>query len=142
MPKYKLSLIERFSTKYDIKESGCWEWNGALRADGYGILKVDGVCDGAHRYSYKLHKGDINDGMVICHTCDNRKCINPDHLFMATQQDNLLDAMEKGRLKTGACPGVISYANGCRCDACISLQRLKERKLILAEFRQKQTQSA
>lgn len=139
MPKYRLSIVERFSTKYDVRANGCWEWNGALRTDGYGILKINGRCDGAHRYSFELHNHTkIPEGMVVCHRCDNRKCINPAHLFMGTRQDNMDDAVQKGRLGAGACPGVISYNNGCRCDTCVSLKRLQERKIILAEYRQKQ----
>ena len=99
MGKFKLSLNERFPTKYNIVESGCWEWNGALRADGYGILKVNGKCLGAHRYAYELYKGKIPIGLNVLHACDNRKCINPEHLFVGTQLENLLDCIKKDRRK-------------------------------------------
>ena len=77
--------------------SGCHEWTGGLR-HGYGSLNYGGHTL-AHRASYEVHKGPIPEGMLVCHHCDNRKCINPDHLFVGTVKDNVQDALAKGRLK-------------------------------------------
>ncbi len=83
------------------KGEGCWEWQGAPSANGYGMIKAEGKYIGAHRYSWELYKGAIPDGLFVCHACDNRRCVRPDHLFLGTNQDNQLDALAKGRIKTG-----------------------------------------
>jgi hypothetical protein len=76
---------------------GCWEWTGALDRHGYGIVMRDGSIKRTHRYAWELCNGAIPAGMVICHRCDNRKCVRPSHLFIGTQRDNIQDAMRKGR---------------------------------------------
>lgn len=77
--------------------NGCWLWTGAMRADGYGVLRSRP----AHRVSYEVFVGPIADDMVICHRCDVRNCVNPEHLFQGTQRENILDASSKGRLCSG-----------------------------------------
>ncbi len=80
---------------------GCWVWTGALTHNGYGVFyaRLNGQTFWrAHRYSWTLHNGVIPDGLGICHSCDNRACVKPTHLFPATQQQNLQDASRKGRL--------------------------------------------
>lgn len=77
-------------------KSGCLEWMRSL-VDGYGLVIVDGVVMGAHKYSYQISVGSIEPGKLVCHSCDNRKCIEPDHLFQGTHQDNADDMVRKGR---------------------------------------------
>lgn len=84
-------------------ETGCIEWTRHISQGGYGTLKHKRKQRMAHRAMWEHKFGPIPDGMVICHKCDNRKCINPDHLFIGTTQDNVTDKMVKGRFV--ACPG-------------------------------------
>lgn len=90
--------MKRFEEKF-IPEpnSGCWLWVAAITASGYGNFKIDGGFKGAHRVSYELYKGTIPDGLQVLHRCDNRCCVNPDHLFVGTQSDNMYDKVAKGR---------------------------------------------
>lgn len=103
MGKPTMPLMDRLYSHVCIDSvSGCWEWNGTRR-NGYGRLIVGSRTDGtrksesAHRLSYKINFGVIPDGMEVCHKCDNPACINPQHLFVGTRQDNVLDREQKGR---------------------------------------------
>ena len=88
---------EKFLARVKIDPvTGCWNWQGMIRGNGYGAVKRDGKQQFAHRYSYTLFKGDIGDFFVL-HACDNRHCVNPDHLFLGTQKDNQSDMKQKGR---------------------------------------------
>lgn len=78
------------------QEDGCWLWQGGLRS-GYGRLKVKGRLVTAHRLSYEVHIGPIPEGMLVCHTCDVRNCVNPAHFFLGTYKDNSDDKWNKGR---------------------------------------------
>ena len=77
--------------------SGCWEWQLSLRSTGYAQIVAFGKAQGGHRVSYRVFKGDFDEKLLICHTCDNRKCVNPDHLFCGTHKDNNFDMHVKNR---------------------------------------------
>ena len=80
-----------------VTETGCAEWTGYRDGDGYGIVRVGGKNKRAHRVSYTLSMGPIPDGFHVLHRCDNPPCINPDHLFLGTNYDNVKDKISKGR---------------------------------------------
>ena len=78
----------------------CWVWTAGTR-DGYGQIKCLGRRVNAHRLSWEINCGEIPDGFCVLHKCDNRLCVNPFHLFLGTNQDNVDDKMEKGRAPRG-----------------------------------------
>jgi len=80
-----------------IKSDGCWGWHGAINKKGYAFVCFNGVSKGAHRVSYLKNKGEIPKGMYVLHSCDNPPCTNPDHLFLGTAKDNVMDMDNKGR---------------------------------------------
>ena len=88
--------IERFMDKIEFEPtSGCWLWDGPINYAGYGHFKLNNRNERAHRVSYIIHNGNIPEGMSICHKCDVRACVRPDHLWVGTHKENCLDRGKK-----------------------------------------------
>ena len=84
--------IESFMSKIQIDPvSNCWNWEGYIEKNGYGHASYKNKTIRAHRLSYILFKNDINPDLVLCHSCNNRKCVNPDHLRQDTRSSNAID---------------------------------------------------
>jgi len=88
---------ERFMEKVDKRPGECWEWLASRYSSGYGMFYYESKLRGAHRVSWLLFHGEIPLGKMVCHTCDNKTCVSPDHLFIGTQTDNMRDSARKGR---------------------------------------------
>jgi hypothetical protein len=101
-------ISERFFTKVSREDTiACWDWTGAINSAGYGSMLVGSRSDGSrttmlsHRISWEIHHGPILDGLHVLHHCDRRQCVNPDHLFLGTNKDNMADRDAKGRCRAG-----------------------------------------
>jgi len=90
-------IIQRLLWYTEVQPNGCWHWTRVQTGCGYAQIGIDGKLISVHRLSYELFVGPIPDGMVVCHKCDVRHCICPDHLWIGTYQDNTDDMMKKGR---------------------------------------------
>ena len=106
-PQRKMRPVaERFWEKVDKNTpSGCWEWRSSTKGNGYGSFFTHTPpegrkCHGAHRFSWQLTNGPIPDGLCVLHKCDNRICVNPEHLFLGDYKDNMRDCATKGRVCT------------------------------------------
>lgn len=85
-------LERRLLSNLNIDANGCWNWQGNFSPNGYGMLGINGKTHSAHRTSYEFHSGQtIPKGMMVCHRCNNKRCINPDHLYIGTHNDNMRD---------------------------------------------------
>ena len=105
------------------EDNECWKWLAAKNNKGYGMFCLRGVNKLAHRLSYQFYKGEIPEGMFVCHSCDNPLCVNPQHLWLGTNQDNFNDMMKKGR---GKLSNIHPAALGEKCGA----SKLKEKDVI------------
>lgn len=102
---YKVKLLRRFMKKVFINENGCWEWLGSSSAnqggERYGYVRIDGLVQGAHRVSYILRYGEFDSALNVNHKCHNSICVNPEHLYVGTQRENLRDASDRKKQRVG-----------------------------------------
>lgn len=118
------SISDRFQESYIVNaETGCWEWQKDMVWNGYGRIFCYPKNIYAHRFSYQLFIGKLNNSKeLVCHKCDNRKCVNPFHLFKGTYRENDQDSRNKGRQPTARHGSIFMYKKGCRCDECHKVQ--------------------
>ena len=127
------STIERFIEKID-KEGSCWNWNSAMTSTGYGQFHTyengrdNPTMHTAHRFAWELMRGPIPEGMLLCHTCDNRRCVNPSHIFLGTAKDNTQDMIKKRR--------------GLQCQPKLSFEQAKDIRKLYAEGKYSYSQLA
>lgn len=101
-PKFNSEIIKNrlLDNSIPVTESGCWIWLKGIQRFGYGAISINRKQKPAHRISYQIFKGEIFNNLFVLHSCDTSACINPHHLFLGTQKDNIQDCIKKGRKKT------------------------------------------
>lgn len=109
--------VERFWSRASKPRRGCWEWQGPRNGSGYGIVNFRDQMWRTHRLSLTLASGPIEDGLQVCHRCDNPPCIRPDHLYVGSALENSMDRADRGR------QGVGQFAKLSEADADIIRER-------------------
>lgn len=115
------NAIERFWAQVKITDE-CWEWTGSIVAAGYGQISINGKARLAHRVSFEwnIANGPADPSMCVCHHCDNRLCVRPDHLFIGTDKENAADKVAKGRCNA---PKGTSHHNAILNDNIVIIAR-------------------
>jgi hypothetical protein len=108
-------LSQRTALSKVDRSGECWLWTGYVQSNGYAKTWYQGRVQWAHRIAWQEANGPIPEGMFVCHRCDVRRCVRPDHLFLGTQRDNMQDAVAKGRTAKGAASGPARRDHGLTC---------------------------
>lgn len=125
------SLLERFWQNVDVKSiDDCWEWTAARTAAGYGVIYWNGVNTFAHRLSLEFDGRAVPPRFHACHKCDNPCCVNPNHLFVGSPRDNMLDKVAKGRHTYGE----THYASKLSSEDVIAIREMATENVIFADI--------
>lgn len=125
---------QRFHGNYEIiTETGCWIWLLSPTFYGYGVFCINNIRHRAHRYSWFMHYGEIPNGMMVCHSCDIPACVNPSHLFLGSQRENILDMISKGRQRPSNIRGIKAYNAKLTDEKVLEIIKSKEKPIFFAE---------
>lgn len=129
--------MERFMDRVKKLPNGCWQWLGAVTGSKskYGMFLKDGKLIRAHRFSYEeFNHTKIPEGLIARHSCDNRLCVNPEHILVGTTQDNVNDKMSRGRHRYGTLRGEASGKSVVKNKQILKLMELSKKGLIQIEL--------
>ncbi len=131
---YEALIKEKILKSILINDNDCWIWQKAKHRQGYGNLSYKRIPRLAHRVCWEVYFGEIPENIKVCHKCDNPSCVNPEHLFLGTQKDNVRDGIEKGRYENRA---MGKRRNKLNYDEVLDIKRLNSEGMTRKELQKK-----